>query len=1541
MGRTSTTISDNLLDDPALNGERQLSTGSLTSWLTDAVSPSPIPTGMNGGPSIDGAPHTATDGTNSMRSLSLHEPPTDSAVGFQWQFTGNSVGPRSILNGIASVDAGGAQQSDIASVGTIDIRQRDALPLYQEPDGEHDHDDGGAGMTTVLAADDGTVPQPLESSTPVTGTAVSTYSLEGSNGIDSLTSGSYKWGSGALGTGVTLTYSFGTVQSAYISGYSEPTHGFAEFSDHQKDATRAALQYWSDVADITFVEATDSATVAGDLRFARSSDPSTAWAYLPSSHTKGGDVWVGLSGNYNNMSDGTYGFQTLLHEIGHALGLKHPHDGSIVASSSIDWLGYTVMSYRSFEGAATGYRQDLYPTTPMYNDIRAIQYLYGTNDEYNSGNTTYSWNAGAELYRTIWDAGGTDTIDWSNQSTAATIDLNAGSWSQLGPSYIVDYTVWPYVTESRTLMIADGVVIENATGGSATDTIIGNAADNVINGGTGNDILSGNDGADTFLFDLASGNDTINDFQHAQGDKIDLTAYGFANFASLLAATNDTNFNDVGWDGSLLGNSTVVTLSGGNSLTLRDVVKAELVVDDFVGIGDDGTYGSDVLVGTGNADTISGFSGADNITGGDGGDTLNGDDGNDILYGGLGNDTLNGGAHRDMLYGQGGNDTLNGGSGHDTLDGGPGSDTMAGGTGNDLFIVDNIADSVVEDADAGADTVQSSVTFTLGANIEDIKLTGSSAIDGTGNSSANFIQGNSAANTLSGGGGDDSVFAFGGDDTVYGGAGNDSLYGDAGSDTIDGGAGDDTLRGGGGRDTFVFTSGFGSDVLADFSSGIDQIDLSALSPGTFSELLALTADDGGDAVIALVDGTIRITGVAKADLLEGDFIGLSAMATSGDDTLAGTDGSDTIDGLGGNDTISAGAGNDFLIGGAGNDTLDGGAGDDTLTGGTGNDTYVVDSVGDSVTENSGEGTDTVRSSVTWTLGANIENLALIGLSAIDGTGNTAANIITGNAGANTLVGGGGLDKIYGGGGDDVLTGGDDTNELHGEDGDDTLTGGASWDVLIGGAGADTVSGLGGNDWIRGEDGNDTLYGGAGRDKLFGEAGNDTLDGGTNNDYMAGGLGDDTYVVDHVADQAVENADEGTDTVRSSITWTIGSNIENLVLTGSSDIDGNGNALDNTIIGNSGDNLLYGGAGNDTLSGGAGNDTLSGGSGNDTMEGGLGDDIYIVDSASDAVTENAGEGTDTVSTSVSWTLGADVEILTLTGAGAIDGTGNELDNNLIGNESANVLTGAAGNDRLEGQGGADTLVGGLGDDTYVIDDLLDSISENADEGTDAVESSVSWTLGSNVENLTLTAAGNIDGTGNNLSNTILGNSGNNILTGGGGADVLRGDDGDDTLYGGDSGDTLIGGAGTDTLYGDAGNDWMRGEDGNDTLYGGAGADKMFGENGNDVLHGGDGGDRLTGGAGIDHFAYAAITEAGDVIVDFTAGSGGDAVDVSALLASFGYAGADAFADGYLRSVQSGADTAVQVDANGGGDGYVILATLQDVTQTDLTNDNWLV
>ena len=531
--------------------------------------------------------------------------------------------------------------------------------------------------------------------------------------------------------------------------------------------------------------------------------------------------------------------------------------------------------------------------------------------------------------------------------------------------------------------------------------------------------------------------------------------------------------------------------------------------------------------------------------------------------------------------------------------------------------------------------------------------------------------------------------------------------------------------------------------------------------------------------------------------------GLLSLRTTATD-LAGASASSTftldianhIVGTAAANTLTGTALRDVIEGLAGNDTLNGGLGADTFIGGTGNDTYYVDNIGDVVTEQAGEGTDKVISSISYILSDNVENLTLTGSAALNGTGNALDNVLVANAAGNRLDGGAG---------------------------NDTLTGGIGNDVLIGG------------------DGNDVLNGGAGVDTL------------------TGGTGNDTYYVDNAGDVVTEQVGEGTDKVISSISYVLGDNVENLTLTGSAAINGTGNALDNVLVANAAGNRLDGGAGNDTLTGGIGNDVLIGGDGNDVlnggagadaMTGGTGNDTYYVDNAADIVTELSGEGADKVISSISYILSDNVENLSLTGSAAINGTGNALNNVIVGNGAPNILDGAAGddtlnggiandtliggagNDVLNGAAGADAMTGGTGNDTYYVAAAGDVVTELSGEGTDKVLASISYVLTDNVESLTLTGTVAINGAGNALANTLVGNAENNLLNGGDGADTLNGAAGLDFLEGM---------AGNDVLSDTSGSGYFNGGIGNDTLTGGIGNDLFIGGSGNDVINTGTGAD----------------------------------------------------------------------------------------------------
>ena len=500
--------------------------------------------------------------------------------------------------------------------------------------------------------------------------------------------------------------------------------------------------------------------------------------------------------------------------------------------------------------------------------------------------------------------------------------------------------------------------------------------------------------------------------------------------------------------------------------------------------------------------------------------------------------------------------------------------------------------------------------------------------------------------------------------------------------------------------------------------------------------------------------------------------------------IYGTDDSDTLSGNFNDDFIYGFGGNDTLYGNGGNDFLNGGAGSDIMVGGSGDDIFVVDSSADVVLEQAGQGADWVWSSISYTLGANVENLTLSGTAAINGGGNGLDNTIRGNGGNNMLHGLGGDDVLDGQAGADAMFGGDGDDVYYVDNGGDQVfevsTGGidevrstvsttlAPWVENLTLLGAASINGTGNglDNIITGNTGTNVLTGGGGKDTLDGKGGADT---------MIGGTGDDTYFVDNANDVVVEqNEDqEGWDFIRTSVSYTMGANVEVMQLMDSGGaINGTGSDGYNNIIGNASANVL---------TGSGGDDDLVGGGGIDTMIGGIGDDTYMIDQAGDVLIEKPDEGLDSVYSPVTYTLGVHLDnLFLLDQGGAINGTGNELDNHIGGNASSNILVGAAGDDALSGGGGIDTLIGGIDDDLYVADGE-DIVVENANEGVDAVAAFVTYTLPANVENLYLQDSGGaINGTGNDLANVLIGNNAPNVLIGGLGLDTLAGHGGADTF-----------------------------------------------------------------------------------------------------------------------------------------------------------------
>ncbi|MBE1281849.1 MAG: hypothetical protein GJ676_00920 [Rhodobacteraceae bacterium] len=389
-----------------------------------------------------------------------------------------------------------------------------------------------------------------------------------------------------------------------------------------------------------------------------------------------------------------------------------------------------------------------------------------------------------------------------------------------------------------------------------------------------------------------------------------------------------------------------------------------------------------------------------------------------------------------------------------------------------------------------------------------------------------------------------------------------------------------------------------------------------------------------------------------------------------------------------------------------------------------------------------------------------------------------------------------------------FTDADGTN-IDGADGpNDVILGYAGNDKIFAGAGDDDVYGGSGADFIRAQ---------AGADVIHGEAGNDVLDGGTGGDMMYGGTGNDIYFVDQVGDIVSELGGDGTDTVKSRISFVLEDGLENLwLINGSQAVTGTGNDARNMIVGNGLDNVLEGLGGNDNLIAGGGDDVAHGGEGDDKLHGNAGQDRLYGDAGNDKL--HGGSGDDIV----------------------YGGDGNDI---LCPGQGDDIMFGGDGQDILSGNAGADTAYGGLGNDVYKVTDAEDTIIEYENEGHDVVHAKANVTLSAHVEDVRLFGIADYAATGNDETNRILGNGGNNELSGLGGNDHIDGRGGDDLLSGGAGTDKLHGGHGADTLNGGSGNDRLFGGEGADRLTGGADDDRIYGGNGADifVFYAGDGED----------------------------------------------------------------------------------------------------
>ncbi len=1097
-------------------------------------------------------------------------------------------------------------------------------------------------------------------------------------------------------------------------------------------------------------------------------------------------------------------------------------------------------------------------------------------------------------------------------------------------------------------------------GGAGNDSLVGSAGNDTLDGGPGIDTLVGGGGLDVFVVDDAKDVIIADVAFPLSPVRSRATTYSLSSGLFVLELTSDLSED---------GTEVIHKAINGFGNNSNNRITGNDAANVIGGLG-----GNDTLLGGDGDDLISGGDGDDSLEGGEGNDTLLGGAGNDTIFGDDGDDYLDGGSGNDNLFGGNGDDAytvndgdtitdtagfdlvstpdsvdlnseafigiegvfltgaknsnasgtgdanrlignagknkLSGLGGVDTLEGGLG-DTLLGGDGNDLYYVNDSGVKIIEQAGEGtADIVFSSVSFTLPAKVEKLTLTRSEgARTATGNDGDNqiiaqkhgtvkvdgkagddLILARSLYSTLSatiyGGVGRDTILGSNFDDVLYGNVAqfsspsdffpdDDSISGGDGNDTIYGGDGVDTLIGGDGNDEIhtqareitTLMGGLGDDVYV-----IDDPD------GIFNVLSIDESNGGGvDTVRSIVDVDFRalrpnsslvVSGaVENIELIEAFFKVGKTLVLKGATFGRGSINNNRITGNSLDNTLEGFAGQDTLIGGAGNDTLNGddvsGSARDELYGGKGNDTFIINDTKDVVVEFLNEGTDTVQAEINFTLPQHVENLFLNG-AAVSGIGNGLGNVLRGNASANTLSGLFGNDTILGGNGGDTILAGPGDDVVRGQDGDDVIDGGEGKDLLVG------------------NDGGDTIRGGGDDDKIFGQA-----------EFNTGGPDYD---------------DDGANDV------------------------------------------LFGDDGNDSLIGFGGNDWLDGGNGDDGMSGGTGSDTYIVDSAGDKVFEVADAGYDEVLSSVTFTIPANVESLVLTGVANINAFGSKADDTLRGNSGNNTVAGLAGfdvlyggegndvlyggddadflygdlggmgtgNDTLDGGKGDDAMFGDGGNDVYRVDSPDDAAVEEPNRGHDRVETTVSYALFPDVEDLVYVGSPTVGAalTGNDSANLIVGGNARDTLDGGAGIDTLIGGGGDDTYHvdrlddriseavnGGN--DAIISHAaeyvlpgnvenfgiaddappsssyfglgrsiGTgnglaNVMLGNADPNILFGETGNDTLLGNGGDDILFGGDGNDSINGGAGADTLDGGAGNDTYLIDTL----DSINDF-AGEGYD-------------------------------------------------------------------
>ena len=785
----------------------------------------------------------------------------------------------------------------------------------------------------------------------------------------------YRYGMGAV-----VSYSFETVAQDYLlsAGYSQAfVDSFQSFTTRQQELAREVLADFAEVSGLVFVEV---AAGMGDMRLANyqlnlSPTPAAGFAYLPGTWFSewgpmngplSGDVFIDVGFIGSGDSSNTY---ILLHEIGHALGLKHPFEGAVTLDPSVDNRTNTVMSYTGAGGTELG---------PL--DKLAIAHIYGA--------------AGAATAAASWSfSEATDTL---TQTGSAAADWLRG----IGGLNVI-----------RGLGGDDIIVgaqhADRIEGGDGADILGGETGDDLLDGGAGEDKLYGGAGADH----LVGGGDSDR-LEGGLGD--DILEGGDGDDLLYSQGGRDRIYGGAGADDIFI-TLDVLLVDGGEG---RDRVSYYASADSPDAIRFDGAArlvnveglslyagaADDVIVGSSGDDSLMGYGGADRLKGGDGADYLDGGDGADILDGGGGNDNLWDGADGSHLIGGDGDDWL-------SLRSGTGTFRINGGAGEDNFqVTARVWDEGYVFSLEAALASGSSLTA-----VERIQLNG-----GGGN---DRLTGSLLTEVLNGGDGDDVLRAVGGRDTLSGGRGDDVVI--IGGETYYalGGVGTDTLSHADETRGVTVTINTGRQLAGgdwQWSTEFENLIGSRFDDVLIGDGAGNRLDGGGGADV--------LTGGGGNDVYVIDNAGdrIVELAGGGDDrvessvsfNMAGQD-LERIVLTGTSDINAVGSGLDnVMVGNDGRNFLNGGHGADRMSGGLGNDVYGVENVGDLVIERPGEGIDYVRAAITYRLGENVEYLALIGSRQINGIGNALDNLIMGNDRPNVIYGLGGIDTLFGGGGGD-------------------------------------------------------------------------------------------------------------------------------------------------------------------------------------------------------------------------------------------------------------------------------------------------------------------------------------------------------------------------------------------------------------------------------------------------------------------------------------------------------------------------------------------